>query len=629
MAIGNGVAIALTVPWPAGGLAVRVAHHGYDALESVGMAAAWGLTVAALTRALGTRRWQLVWLLACLPAIGGMWAFLGIHLERQADCVLGGRLAGLLYPAYVVLCGLAVPVAHLLGSAASRIPATFGMALGLGLAGEVLAHVILRDDYPGVHAAILWVTVALLGSALAPAAARRLRRRRQRAGVVATAMLVAAAAILVAPPNRVRLELFKEPGAVGAWVLSRTLWSRPQLSAGVEAAVSVYQPPQQPTAPSLAAPFAERPVVVLVSVEALRADVLARAHYEDQLPRLVWLRDHGAYFPRAVAPGSQTSVTLTTLFTGQYFSQLRWAKHGRGNKRFLYAAGDDAPRFPELLARSGVSTESFLGLIFLGEYYGIARGFGRETMVVQDRRHAAAAELMRPLFARLRRVEREPFFAYVHLMEPHEPYDRGALREGSDWDRYVSEVAVVDRWIGRLLRLLRARFRGRAYLILIGDHGEAFGEHGTRFHSKTLYEELVRVPLVVWGPGIPARRLGEPAGLIDVGPTILHLFRLAPQPGHMGQSLLPLVTGQVRRLERPLLAEGRLRRASFQRDGLKVIEDTRRKTVEVYDLERDPLESRNLFDRRTPEIERAVARLRAFFDRYTLRTGGYEPPFKR
>jgi hypothetical protein len=627
-AMGNALAILVTVPWPEGGLAVRVAHHGFDALQTTGLASGWGLVVAGLCFAT-RRRWPIGWLLACLPAIGGMWFALGVHLERQADCVLGGRIAWLLLPTYVVLCGLAVPVAHLLGSALSRTPATAAVSVGLGLAGNAVAHGILRDDYPGVHAAILWVAVVLLGATLAPHLRPGLTAHRQRVAVPFAMGLCLVVALLWAPPNRIRLQLFREPGAVAAWVLARTLWARPQLSSAPAGDAPVYQPPDRAAAPRLGSRLAEHPVVVLVTVEALRADVLASGRYDADLPNLVWLRDHGAYFPRAIGPGSQTSVVLTSMFTGRYFSQLRWAKHGDGNMRFLYAAGDDAVRFPELLTRAGIETQSFLGLIFLGDYFGVARGFERETMVVRDRRHAMAAELMRPLEACLRRKRQGGLFAYVHLMEPHAPYDRGALKEGSEWERYISEVAEVDRWIGRLIKLMRRQYRRRGYLIVTGDHGEAFGEHGTWKHSKTLYDELVRVPLVLWGHGIETRHHSEPAGMIDIGATVLQLFRLPPSPDHMGASLLPLATGRAAPLQRPLVAEGRLRQALFERDGLKVIEDTRRKTVEVYDLVSDPGETRNLFDAPTPRVEAAVARLRAFFDHHTLRADGYRPPYKR
>jgi arylsulfatase A-like enzyme len=214
-------------------------------------------------------------------------------------------------------------------------------------------------------------------------------------------------------------------------------------------------------------------------------------------------------------------------------------------------------------------------------------------------------------------------------MEPHAPYDRGSVREGPDKDRYVSEVAVADAQIARVVKLLAQKFADRYVLIVGADHGEAFGEHGTYQHTKTLYQELLRIPLLVMGPGIRARRIAEHVGLIDVGPTVLDLFGVPTPAPFMGQSLVSILEGGDVRLDRPLFAEGRLRQALYQGD-LKVIEDSRRKVVEVYDLAKDPNELDNLFDRDKARSEPALAALRAFFavNALSSRRPGYTPPYK-
>ncbi len=637
LVVTNAIAIAVVLGWPANGWLVRLQHHGFDALYLLGFG---GLLAAPATlvahlggRGFGRIRlpsW-LGWLgLAILSSMAMQWV-LGRHLDRQAAAVLGGRYAYLLYPLYVGLCGLAIPVAYAVGGICAQHRFSVGVALVAALAGVVVAHVILRDDYPGVHTAILWTCMCLLGTALASRVRRVVRWRRWRQAGAVFIGFCALSSLCWAPPNTVRLELFREPGAVVPWILSRTVWSLPDLPtvppeqyAALEAKMSRRFPSVSPRGS-----YASEPVVVLLTVEALRADVVADRANDDQLPQLAKLRDTGSYFERANTAGSQTSVSLTAMFAGRYYSQLLWRKYGQGKKRFYYPAEDPAVRFPQLLSDAGVHTFSYLGLIFLADRFGIARGFTDEKMVVQGRAHGSARDIMNPLLGQLRRTGKGKHFFYAHLMEPHEPYDRGALKEGTPWDCYVSEVAVVDRWLKKLVTLFRRRFPRRGYLIITGDHGEAFGEHGTRFHTKTLYEELLQVPLIIWGPGIPERKISERVGLIDLGPTILQLYGLPVTPQFMGQSLLPLMEGQVSQLERPLLAEGRLRRALYRRAGLKVIEDTRRKVVEVYDLQSDPEEARNLFSATSEPAQRAVAALRAFFARHTRRQPpGYVPPFK-
>jgi arylsulfatase A-like enzyme len=165
-------------------------------------------------------------------------------------------------------------------------------------------------------------------------------------------------------------------------------------------------------------------------------------------------------------------------------------------------------------------------------------------------------------------------------------------------------------------------------LIVSSDHGEAFGDHGTHEHAKSLYEELTHVPLFVASPVVAPRKVEDRVSLVDLGPTILDLFGLDAPAAFLGQSLVPLLAGGSATLTRPIFAEGRLRRALTLPDGTKVIEDLRRKTVEVYDLASDPKETRNLFDVEPARGDAALAALRAFFAAHTRTEGGYEPPFK-
>jgi arylsulfatase A-like enzyme len=346
------------------------------------------------------------------------------------------------------------------------------------------------------------------------------------------------------------------------------------------------------------------------------------------LPTFARLRREAATFERARSPGSQTAVSLSTLFSGRYFSELRWDKHGHGKSRFDYPASDPSPRLAHLLEGAGVRTTKVASLTFLRNEFGVAPGFGEELVVTEGRRHAHAQAVVQPLLERLRaRPADQPAFFYAHLTEPHAPYDRGRLKTGPPFERYRSEVVEADAWLGRILRELASpALRGRAMLIVTADHGEAFGEHGSTEHTKTLYEELVRVPLFVWAPGVVARAVETPVGLVDLAPTILDVFGVDTPAAMKGQSLVPILRGGKSTLTRPLLAEGRLRRALWLGDR-KVIVDTRRHVVEAFDLASDPGE---LVDRSGDPAftEPLVATLNAFFAAHALTADGYTPPYK-
>lgn len=646
VAVTNAIAIAAVVPWPQGGLALRAAHHAFDLVQTVGLGAVVGAVVglgaALVPLPLGA-------LLAVYAALCGvvMHSILGMDLRRQAVVILNGRVEHPLFETYLLLCALALPVAHLLGAFFARFRRLRALPLAATLVGIVVNHAILRDDYPGVHGAIALTAATLSGATLAPAIDARLARltkRWARPALASAAAVTALVAVAVAPSNSVRLELFREPGAVAAWALAGVVWAVPKV-AGTSArpaspwfADRAELPPAPPSQPPL---LARPPVVVFITIDAVRADVIDDPKHEPALPTITALKRTGAYFARATSPGSQTSVSLTTAFSGRYFSQLFWDFYGQGVARFTYAARDPSPRFPEILASRGAVTASFCSLNFLAGEFGVARGFQEERMLVSGRGHAPAKPAIDALTERLRKVgPNEAIFLYAHLTEPHAPYDRGSVAKAgaraapgtaaegaSDWERYIAEIGVADAELARVSRLLAQKFPDRGVLIVSSDHGEAFGEHGTWNHTKTLYEELLRVPLLIRGPGVRARRIEQHVALVDVGPTILDIFGAETPPGFMGQSLVPLLRGGDAALDRPILAEGRLRRALYA-GRLKVIEDSRRKVLEAYDLDADPGETQNLVAAGDPRVGPAVAALHAFFGAHAARAPGYSPPFK-
>lgn len=151
---------------------------------------------------------------------------------------------------------------------------------------------------------------------------------------------------------------------------------------------------------------------------------------------------------------------------------------------------------------------------------------------------------------------------------------------------------------------------------------------GSRTHGTTLYDEVLRVPLMFKIPGIQARRITTPVTTMDLGPTILETFGRAVPESFMGQSLVATLKGGTPRLTRPVAAENRLQQALVLPNGLKVIYDTRTKASELYDLSKDPGETRDLSGD-AELLEEPLATLHAFFEAHRYRADGYQPPFIR
>lgn len=593
---------------------------------------------------LGLCSWLAVWLWRRHGRRRERWAFFALWAVALIVCrpVLGRDLSlfaskiAVVGPAVAWLWGLCAAAAlglTVAAFAAARARRWF-LRAPLLLGGLALAsgnHVVLQHDYHGVHFVVAWAAALLIAGALA-------RSGPERALSVPGAVLRLAAAglaiwaVSITPPNAVAIELFRSSGSVVAPLLAR-LRAATALTAAQGKSESPWfrsradQPPTLPSKPPL--PIDE-PIVLVLTVDCLRADLLERQQTADRLPTLRRLRDESAYFTHARTTAPATTQAVASLLTSTYYSQLYWTPLDDGQPLYVYPHEDDTPRFPELLQAAGVATLSVQGLPGITKEYGLVRGIKERSVVKKRGDFAGVREMVPEIHRLLAEHHAGPAFLFAHFADPHAPYDRGGT-EGTPFERYLAEVELVDRGIGDILRRVEdLGLAGRTIVIVSADHGEAFGEHRTQFHATTMYDELLRVPLLIRVPGVAPVRVKEPVSLVDIGPTILDVYGIAA-PGHaMGQSLLSLIRGGRTPLARPLAFESsRGQRGMVFRDGLKVIVDVERGTAEVFDLHRDPGELQNLYDALGPVARERVALVQQFFDAHRHRRAGYEVPYAR
>lgn len=563
----------------------------------------------------------------------GLTLLLSEDLEGPVSRLPGG------VPAEIATCMLAFVLAALslvalwVGTLCAR-PGWRWLAILAACTVVGLNGVVYPQGYAGFHAlsvcgAALFAAHCYEGTRTAPFLARHSGR------VLVGLALLGASGVALSPSNAVRLRLRQQPAAIAAPFVAKLDARR---SRGAR-----YVPPGQEAwfsdrknAPERRATSGwerrEDQIVLLIGIDALRADVLADEKNRTLLPALFRLRDEAVWFTKARATGSSTVVSMASIFSGLHYSQLYWTKVQQSSA-YVFPHEDPRPRVPELLAKAGVHTFVVDGMGYLRNKYGLARGFAQETHVPRrtDSRgvaiYPAAPKLMRPFTKVLGRSQDRRVFGFVHLMDGHAPYaDEGE----TPFERYLNGLRRIDGELARLRRFLEEKnLAERTTLVVFADHGEAFGEHGLTRHSKSLYEVMVRVPLLVHRSGLPAREVATPVSLIDLGPTLLDLFGLGT-PGHMmGESLVPFLTGEKPDLTRPIVLEGRLMRSLVTPAGLKIIHDTPGGTVELFDLGRDPNETTNLFDegeRRSQELLGAVS---TFFDVHTYRAPGYEVPYRK
>ncbi len=219
-----------------------------------------------------------------------------------------------------------------------------------------------------------------------------------------------------------------------------------------------------------------------------------------------------------------------------------------------------------------------------------------------------------------------PFFAWLHLYDPHEPYrPPPPFREMFANDPYDGEIAFDDAVVASILdKLGQLGLLDHTLIAVIGDHGESLGDHGEETHSMFVYESALRVPWILWRPGrVPAGVVVKtPVRATDLAPTVLDLLGLPPLKTDHGRSLVPLIRGQGAGPSPPIYAETYLPLFYMNWAPLRAIRDERFKLIdaprpELYDLALDPREEHNLY-------EREPATARALRDGLARLTGGTE-----
>jgi choline-sulfatase len=412
----------------------------------------------------------------------------------------------------------------------------------------------------------------------------------------------------------------------------------------------------------LAAGGCSRPATdsaVLIVVDTLRADHLGIYGYRRPTsPRLDEWAQRGVVFEHAFSTSPWTLPAFGSLFTGRLPSRHLAGTFTRDDpetapqKKNFRKLESSLPTLAEEMKRHGLATGAVISNAFLGPRFGVSRGFDtydyHPSHQRRSRRGDAAVDLALDW---LDRQAGKPFFLTLHLFDPHLGYDppppfrgrfsgdvpetgkprvtdlmeiRPLLRSGEGVDidyleaLYDEEVLFVDFLLGRFLdELERRAILDRAVVVLTSDHGEEFLEHEDFEHGHSVYNELLRVPLILWGPQLEPGRSDAPASLIDLYPTLLEAVGTGGPGGSPGRSLLTARAGKDRSSPRLLLAESTLygpeRRAAV-RWPYKLTQKPWTDEVALFDLSTDFSETRDLAGERPEIARRLTAALRAVLD---------------
>ena len=376
--------------------------------------------------------------------------------------------------------------------------------------------------------------------------------------------------------------------------------------------------------------------VILIVVDTLRADHLGLYGYDRPTsPTLDAWAAEGRVFEHAFAPAPWTLPSFASIYTGRWPLIHQAGRAGArtpdGDGTYL-APVEHVPMVAEHLQEEGVLTMATVTNANLDPALGLARGFDVYDVDTEAEQgvYRPAAEMVRRALALVDQADGKPFFLVVHLMDPHQNYGapppfRGTwtgdiasditlpihnlngrrLEDLMPADRefviaaYDEEIAYVDAQLGVLRNGLADRgVLETSLVIFTADHGEELFDHGRNDHGHALWQELVHVPLVVWGPGIEPGREPTPVSLVDIAPTVLDGMGVASTMPFDGVSLWSTLVAGKSLPSRPLFAEGlqlhRRPQSAVVRWPQKLIVHHAEGDRDVYDLEEDPRERDSL-----------------------------------
>jgi arylsulfatase A-like enzyme len=373
--------------------------------------------------------------------------------------------------------------------------------------------------------------------------------------------------------------------------------------------------------------------VVVIAVDTLRADKLGAAGYtrggKSLTPNIDKLAARGVYFTHAYAQSPHTPRSFPSMFTSRYPSMIAWDKSFANYPKLL--PSNDT--LWAALSAGGVHTAGESSHFYFTPEQGILKGFDEydnaDAKSLKDSNtDSAAPRIVARVKSKLVELaqKKQRFALFVHLFEPHSTY---IVHEGLSYEeksgpaafeeKYDREVEFVDGYVGQIVDAIDAAgLADDTLIVLVADHGEGFFVHSYRgeklgWHGQSLYDEVLRVPMIFVGKGLAPRKVDTPVMLLDLAPTLCQLLGVPAPKSFMGRSLVAALAGQALA---PHAAYAELlpypnfdvsMKAMITADGAaKIIENLTDRASEVYDLAKDPEERKNLaFDQ--PALAKKLA----------------------
>ncbi len=537
---------------------------------------------------------------------------------------------GLFLASWLISVGLALPLATRFAVPISeargpRYPLVAGLVVVCGIGLLEVDRRVLVDLYPEVHLWLGAVGLLTLDAGLRGLVSLVAPRFVRPAGALACAVTIGAIGYATATAGKlqdIQLRSSLQRSPLGQSLLS--LLPTPAR----KRVVPIGEPIRFEQELDFN-PFPKPMNLLLVSVDTLRGDIFTKN--ADDVPNLLAFAEGGARFDRAYAGGPRTALGMGTLMCGRYSAYIDWELWPWAGGHFINPHSAEGKRpaesyttianvpanntLAERLASVGYTTMAtpYAAGDFFRPGVGFERGFQQfDDLTEKGWSYPTSQKVLAQAMVHLAAEPREPWFQWIHFYDPHE--------NKRSRDKYSSGLREIDRAFGDLMtQLERLALLDRTVVALVADHGEAFSEHRHSGHGTSLFDEQVRVPLVIKLPGVPANRYSQPVAAIDLTATLVALGR-APAHDLDGLNLLPLILEQRYPADRPVFSEGHRYKGANQGQDLKavmlgdykLIVDRRRNTAALFNVTQDPDELVDLSDTERETASRLLNLLERF-----------------
>ncbi len=373
--------------------------------------------------------------------------------------------------------------------------------------------------------------------------------------------------------------------------------------------------------------------LLVITLDTMRADRIGAYGYEKaETPHLDDLARKGIMFENCYTPVPLTLPAHCSIFSGRYPLGHRVRDNG------TFFLSESETTLAEMMRDSGYDTYAVISSFVLLSKFGLDQGFSAYDdsldtgELLRNFYSEITADMVYQKFNQwLDKKDHQKFFAWVHFYDPHAPYTPpNPYRRGESLsDLYDGEVAFMDVYVGKIIEDLREKdLLESTLVIVVGDHGEAFGEHREFGHSVFCYEENLRVPLIFYNPNLfpQGGAIKSRVNLIDIVPSVLEMFGLDIPSGIQGKSFVPVMGNREGKEKRAFYVESMYGKESMGWAPLTGIIDGVHKYIslpepELYDLSADPQEKNNLFSQKTETARSLDENLKSMVMEYSV-TGG-------